>query len=316
MKPVSQPLNILFLLASIGAIVSCLGALGHLHYWFDLVSNFAVQALLGLVPVLLLACFRKRLAYAVLFSVVCAFHVYNILPAWWPSAQHSNNEPANHSTFKIVNSNLWVANRDHERYLNFLNAQNADVVVFQEYTELWSNYFNAQLTDYPYRVEETKNSAFGIAIWSKHPIVNHQVIDFVSKKIPSIHADININGQALTLLGTHPIAPVSKKLFNNRNKQLELMAEWATTIDSPLLIAGDFNITPWSVFFKKMVRKGKLLNAGDGHGLNPTWPAQVFPLLIPIDHMFVNQHLKVISFNASGDVGSDHRSIVATIALE
>ncbi len=81
------------------------------------------------------------------------------------------------------------------------------------------------------------------------------------------------------------------------------------------MVLGDLNVTPWSPFFRDLLREGALRNARKGYGLRPTWPTMLPPLLIPVDHCLVSSGVTVHDCRAGRNVGSDHYPLVVDFSL-
>ena len=86
--------------------------------------------------------------------------------------------------------------------------------------------------------------------------------------------------------------------------------------DGPLILAGDFNMTPWTV---KMRTFTEVTGLGRFNTFNPTWPMRwrsvpLLPLL-PIDNVFASAHFANISTRLGPRLDSDHRAVIADLAL-
>jgi endonuclease/exonuclease/phosphatase (EEP) superfamily protein YafD len=77
------------------------------------------------------------------------------------------------------------------------------------------------------------------------------------------------------------------------------------------LLMGDFNATPWSAVFRRLLRAGF---RRAGAGLSPTWPSILGPFGIPIDHVLMHGPIEARSVEVGPDVGSDHRPLLVTLA--
>jgi endonuclease/exonuclease/phosphatase (EEP) superfamily protein YafD len=82
-----------------------------------------------------------------------------------------------------------------------------------------------------------------------------------------------------------------------------------------LLIAGDFNLTPWSEYFSDALEQSGLHDAALGFGLARSWPAQFAPAGIRIDHCLLSRHWRSQSTSIGPDLGSDHLPLVADVSL-
>ena len=87
------------------------------------------------------------------------------------------------------------------------------------------------------------------------------------------------------------------------------------------VMVGDFNLTPWSPNFQKVVAAGNLTDASKKpsgptpgltlSGLTPTWYG--FPTWIgglKIDHALVSNEVSVEDLEIGPDVDSDHRALI------
>jgi endonuclease/exonuclease/phosphatase (EEP) superfamily protein YafD len=80
----------------------------------------------------------------------------------------------------------------------------------------------------------------------------------------------------------------------------------------PVVMAGDFNATPWSAGWS-VVQQAGLSRATP---LRPTWPAHAgIPALIPIDHIAASAHWVVRNSRRGPAIGSDHFPVEAVLAL-
>ncbi|MCP4501446.1 MAG: hypothetical protein GY822_15915 [Deltaproteobacteria bacterium] len=75
----------------------------------------------------------------------------------------------------------------------------------------------------------------------------------------------------------------------------------------PVVLAGDFNATPWSIVFQNFLDETGLHNAAYARGGGTTWPT-FLPLMfrIPIDHILLSKQLVSTSFLVGPEMGSDH----------
>ena len=101
--------------------------------------------------------------------------------------------------------------------------------------------------------------------------------------------------------------------MRNGIKQLEANANYVAKANNPLVLAGDFNTTMWSPFYKHSLGKVELHNTRAGFGILPTWTT-FYPLLsIPIDRCFVSKDIKVLQIRKGNNVGSDHLPLITDL---
>jgi endonuclease/exonuclease/phosphatase (EEP) superfamily protein YafD len=122
----------------------------------------------------------------------------------------------------------------------------------------------------------------------------------------------------------HTSAPVSNYNFQMRNEQLKklkddfLVQAEERAENAPVILVGDFNLSPWSAFYAQFERdmEGKLKNVFRNHLPNFTrsaWGQKV--LKVHIDHVFVSSGVKVGDFVVNDLPGSDHRAVSFDVEL-
>ena len=297
-------------LAVAGAVASLSGALGHYNFFFDLISNFRIQYIVGSIVVLLLALFRGQFVAVLVLIVVLVVHGYGVWPylAGRPVVTTAPD-------FRVVTCNLLASNREHDNTIRYIEQLQADIIVFQEYSNQWDEALRRTLAPYQYRVVEQLNSPFSIAMFSRHPMQSSEVVAYSGSAVPSVEATVSIDDQSVKVIGTHPWPPEREWSFRDRNMQLQAIGEVAGAHSGPVLVMGDLNIAPWSAHFDALLRVGGLRDAKEGFGLMPTWPAGYFPLMIIIDHILVNDDIAVKNMQASDNLGSDHLCLSADLVL-
>ena len=79
---------------------------------------------------------------------------------------------------------------------------------------------------------------------------------------------------------------------------------------------GDFNATPWSNRFHRLLSKADLKDSLPGYGLQNTWPTNI-PLLlgIPIDHAVYSNGLVSTQRSTQVIKGTDHTLLQVELAL-
>ena len=127
---------------------------------------------------------------------------------------------------------------------------------------------------------------------------------------------VQVEVDGLTLLGIHPLSPTDEQRAHERNQQLGFVREWFKSTTGPRVIAGDFNSTPWSYPFRRLVNETGAMNSQRGFGLQASYPVRASALLrIPIDHLLHSDDLAVVDRRLGPALGSDHFPLVVDLAL-
>jgi endonuclease/exonuclease/phosphatase (EEP) superfamily protein YafD len=194
-----------------------------------------------------------------------------------------------------------------------LAETDADVVVLQEVTRDHASKLQEVLgARYPYRLGET-----GLVILSKHPIIAEGLVDR-PRCPPRISlmlrwARLDIDGTMFELAGVHLARPFYPTL---EQQDVGSVVQFVRSRSLPLIVAGDFNMSPWT---EKLARFEGATGLRRYNTLHPTWPMQWhgIPLLplVATDNVFASRQFAKIGAEAGPRLGSDHRPLIADLAL-
>ncbi|WP_348251704.1 endonuclease/exonuclease/phosphatase family protein [Leptolyngbya sp. FACHB-1515] len=315
--------KLLALLCFGGIVGSTLVAIVSTRYgWpmlLELASHFQLQYF-GFSLVLLGLLLLTRQRWLILISLLCiSLLAQQILPWYLPHLPTANT-----ALLRVLASNLNVNNFDYSRLLNLVQQEQPDVVVLMEVNDTWGKPLAPLHRQYPYWFGLSEEASAGIAILSRSPLENSQIVRFRRDSTPSIMTQLTIDQHPVSLVAVHPLVPVRPALFHRRNRQFAGMSEQIDRSNS-LIVVGDFNATMWSPYLQMLTAKLGLHNSRKGFGILPTWttpspvspfPAWLAPLLaIPIDHCLISQNLRTIDMHTGAPVGSDHLPIVVDLAI-
>lgn len=301
----------LFLIGRAGTLSALLAVVtilswGARGYWaLDLLSHFPVQiAATALVPLAILLGLRQWKA-AILPAVVFALSAAQVLPLYVPAEQPSYSG----TVIRAVSANVLCSNRQYAKFNEYIRATRPDFFLVMEVDETWLAELQSLSEEYPYRVAQAGQGAFGIALMSRMPIEDYQVIESTTAKVPMIRATLSLGERHLHFLGVHPLPPIRSGNSEMRNGQLREIAALAAPLPAPRLLLGDLNITSWSPYFADLLDQTSLRDGRKGFGVQPTWPGLPWLARIPIDHTLVSDDVEVVARRVGPDVGSDHRPV-------
>ncbi len=303
----------LFLIPTLGlAVVTTVSFAGRWHWLLDLASHFRWYWLVAAVAWLALAARRQgRLATACLALVVIA-NGAALLPYWLPAAViqgEASSEP-----LEVISLNVLASNPDKAPTLTYLRHRGADLVILLEVDQAWADALEELAPLYPHRLVELRDDKFGVAIFSQLPLEDPQV-ESLAEGPPVMMVGVPRGQQGCLVVAAHPPAPISAEWSARRDAQLAAIGERAAAESRPVIVAGDFNATPWSHGFRQLVGPRGLRDSALGRGLQPTWNARHWLPRIPIDHVVVSDGVEVLSRGIGPDVGSDHLPVEATLLI-
>lgn len=212
-------------------------------------------------------------------------------------------------SIQIISTNIYQFNKEYNRFLEFIEKENPDIVLTMESNKEWEDALQALKPNYPYFCEVGLENTYGMHLYSKIEITNSQKHYFVADDIPSIEATFKTNdGFEFVFFGVHPPPPSPTEEENAKERDGELLsvAKKVKEKHKPTLVIGDFNNVAWaksSVLFRKT---SETIDPRIGRGLISTFHAKYWLLRFPIDQMFHTTDIFVEELKAMKTIGSDH----------
>jgi len=275
--------------------------------------------------------------------------VFNTFPL-----NRKKEEPEN--SIKLLSYNVHLFNfydpKTKKVIVNYLVDSGADIICLQEFG--YSNAFQSEILKklspkYPYsHIELThakQNRSYGIATFSKFPILQKVRMPYDSKYNLTIYSDIQIHDKIVRVFNCHlesnRLTEDDKELIKNlgeeykndrineavdhlyqklgrsyklRAKQAELIAEEITKTDLPIIVCGDFNDVPVSYVYTKI--KGDRLSdafAKSGRGYGHTFNEKMF--WFRIDHIMYSNDFSAFQFKVDKVDYSDHFPVECYLKL-
>jgi endonuclease/exonuclease/phosphatase (EEP) superfamily protein YafD len=287
-----------------------IGYLGTLAWPFDLFANFRVQymGLFAICVIALTIARRRRMAIAALLGV--AVTTASMAPYFQERAQEAL--PA--VGFRLITFNTWFRNDGLAAIAGFLERSGADVIVLQEVDLLRLSELIDVMRSYPHHVATPKVRR-GLVIFSRTPLTDIEHFEIPARITRITRATVQWNGSNVAIIGAHLRWPLSPGKARQRAWELGMIAERARRETGPVIVTGDFNLTPWSGFFDRFVEQSGLADCALGQGLLATWPSQVLPVRIRIDHCFASSHWAVRNIDVGQRLGSDHLPMTMDLQL-
>ena len=292
----------------IGTIITVLSLFSSRLPALDIVNDFLPLTLGGIVLVLLLTVIAApgRLVVAVLFllTVNSAYLVQGM------QGGASDAPEGSQHFLRIASLNLGARNERMDEVANFLSETDPDIIVFQEMkTPALRDRLKSR---YPYVA-----GTWGLVLLSKFPLNGDGRIDRLDSHGWSRNlvnwATLTVKGTTFTLAGVHLERPyyAEAQMFD-----VSTVASFVRNQAAPVILVGDFNMTPWSMKLQHIAEVTGLKRFNTFH---PTWPMQIHEVpLVPfaaIDNVLAAGQFQRLSLQTGPRLGSDHRPIIADIAL-
>lgn len=311
--------------AGIALVVAATAWLTRRSGWalpLELLSHFQVQYLLT-TALLLGLCVLVQARISSLICLLCCVVVAAQIVPWYLPPQRLLRQPE--ANLRVLMANLNVQNHQYQQVVTFLRQQQPDIAVVAEVDEAWATQLDTlkDLLPFSYGLPNPYN--LGLLVYSRQPLQDAQIEYFGVDKNVSVVAQFEVAQRPLTLIATHPLAPIGSNYFHLRNRQLDRVSQYIQTLSTPVVLIGDLNLSMWSPYYRRLVNRTGLKNARQGFGILPTWPYKrtfnrlppvPLPLLsIPLDHCLVSPSLETANIHTGVDTGSDHRPLVVDIRV-
>ncbi len=246
---------------------------------------------------------------------------------------------------KIMYANIYKDNKNFSWIINLIEQENPDAVMFVEFSddhEKALKDFAAKSYKYYDKTNWSKIYGGSVVI-SKYPITNFNT-EFVQEDSWKYgYYMIEKNNEKYYFYLVHTSSPVTDFDFQKRNQQLiTIKKDYYTQHeeyrdkDSKIIMLGDFNVSPWSIFYKRFAQSfplfenitrskaaffswnwAEMLKIHDDFDFLPEWFREYvwyFPIIWShIDHIFVSNNIHVADFRKVHVDWSDHDWIVFSI---
>lgn len=308
---------------------------------FALLSVFSLGVpLLIIVNIIFLLFWLFRLRRQAILSLVVLLIGFNHVTSVYEVSSEEDGMVED-NVLQIMTYNVrqfnqygWAEDVDiPQKITAFMKAQDPDVVAMQEYYK--GELEIAKSFPYKYIKLKEENAEFGLALFSKYPIINSGSLDFPThSNNNAVFADIVKNGDTIRVVNVHlqsfGIKPSlntiekehSKKVlfgmgqtFVKQERQMKLVKEAVLASPYPSIILGDFNNTAYSYVYRELRDIGfndAYKEAGNGFGKT----FEIFDILpLRIDFILPQESIEILTFQNYEVPYSDHYPISASLRL-
>jgi endonuclease/exonuclease/phosphatase (EEP) superfamily protein YafD len=286
--------------------VTLVGFLPGRGYFIDQLSQLRLLYLMGALVLLALAAILHARRLAVVACVCFLANGIACLPLFVPAFDAGAIE----GKLDVMAANVYGdRNHQYDRLIALVHQRQPQVLCLEEVNPGWLAVLRKRLTDYPYSLSQATYG--GTAIFSKLPI--EQTSNATSKY--GVEGQLEWNGKHVVVVAEHPPAPYRAESWRRRNKEFLRLVQDVGASSLPVVLAGDFNSTPWSWYFQRFVADAGLHDSETGQGLQPTWSAYMPLPLVPIDHCLYTDQFTTIKREIGPDIGSDHLPLLVELGL-
>ncbi len=286
---------------------------GQWVWWLDVLANFRAQyvvalAVLGLV--IMMSRWRKS-GYIVLG--VALVNLIVVLPLYIGSPAEASIDS---ESIRVMSFNLLSTNENYSEVIDYIETVDPDLVLLHEASRPWEVAMESAGLDYEILRPRSDDLIFGTLVLARGTDLTAVSHGFAAGNPRAVALDLTPPGWTtpLAVLGTHPLAPTDQDRADLRDAQLAFAGTWASDQTAPFIVVGDFNSTPWSWPFRRLMSSADLNNSQIGFGLQPSFPTTSSLLLrVPIDHLLYSEGLEVTGRQLGPALGSDHFPLIVDL---
>jgi len=334
-------------------------------------SRFLLPALFGLaypylliLNLLFLSYWLIRLKKEILISTIVILlgwnHLNNLLPLNFKDAKIPETA-STERMFKLLSYNVrgfdiyqWRNDPQVKREIfDFIEQQEPDILCFQEYYTSFRNGeshsdLSKQLPSLPqsavyYSADRSNRNGFGIATFSRYPIIKKSRIPFNTSFNAAMYTDILFQGDTIRVFNVHlqsirfrrenyafldtmrlkysndqmrelrNIGSQLKTAFELRAEQAEMISNYIKNSPYPVIVLGDYNDTPQSYAYRKIKKGMHDAFRKSGRGFGNTYAGELPSFRI--DYIMYSNPLVSYQFKRIKTDYSDHFPITTWLFL-
>jgi endonuclease/exonuclease/phosphatase (EEP) superfamily protein YafD len=284
----------------------------------DLLSHFAPLWLAGGVATALCGLLIGRRGWRRLLLLVGGLGVVAaavlIAPEFMRPVRAPIAAAAPSGQIRLIQFNAWDENTDPQRAADWIAAQHPDIVTIEELTPRLRAALAGHGFFYTKGIDKT-------GIFSRQRPGRPPMVPPSYWKVLPEFARASFAAPAgagpFTVVAVHLTWPNIPGVAVNARMFAALLDHYDR---DRLIVAGDFNLTPWSFALRRLDSR---LGLERRDRAIPTWPAMqwvrghlvLLPALLPIDHIYAGRAWRTVRLARGPRVGSEHYPLVIDLAL-
>lgn len=234
-----------------------------------------------------------------------------------PELLRPRSEPATESSapsVRIVWLNTWLGGRASDDVLHYLETSDADFLLVSELHDEGQPHLERLRTLYPTAIRCLDGHGCNTIIFAKRAPTAVEARDDIRSAV----GEFDIDGASLRLIAAHIRRPNPP---GPQQQELQTLVQIIGDNPENVILAGDFNSTPWSFTLRRFDATSGLQRHTRAL---PTWPAQQWSRLrlpapmpfLPIDHVYAGTRWRLVSVQRGPRTSSDHYPIEATFRFQ
>lgn len=297
----------------------------------SLLSLWGFELIISQLPLLLFLSFLLLLTWGLLsykskhfgkadgvllafWLLCCSTLIFHAFFSGYTYRSASRTTSAEQNSIIYATYNKLYTNDTLDTARNVLQAQNADIISFQEIRPDELDYYKqglgleySAITTINASAEETE-----IGFLSRYPIIRTETLMLspVNEVLKTVIALPSLGEVAV--YSVHIFPPFSPDLYNASITAFTTLQERLADEDIPYLIAGDFNTTLYSPKLRALFQNVSSFSlASPQTDTGCTWFS--YHLCMRIDHIFFSLPFSAADYRIAEPTGSDHRVVTTKL---
>ena len=283
-----------------------------------ILNAFILYFCLPILVIAVAAIVRRRWWLAGTSMVLMALYLSFVLPEL-TAAEPIPADVRGAETLRLFDANVTQYNFDMAGYGAQIREFRPDIVTLEEFHSFDEQQLisDGALASLPHIYQEDEGGSRGVMIASRYPLgpVTESRVD----GLPYLwRTTLLLPSGPLPLWLVHTTAPVPPDWHDWSRELAGVDLTLRRVRPRPLLMVGDFNATWNHKGFRAILATGLTdAAAARGHALDMTWSQQflLVPPLVRIDHILTSNAVVVSGIQTNPGPGSQHRDLLATIAV-
>ncbi|WP_326718493.1 endonuclease/exonuclease/phosphatase family protein [Streptomyces sp. NBC_00243] len=270
----------------------------------------AVLSVLVLGVVVAVPALRSRWTVAFV-AVLVVVQVGALIPRFVPAGRHV---PSGSAELRVATLNTDVGGADPRAVVELVRTERIDVLALEQLppggvAALDKAGLGALM---PY---QELHPEYDSSIYSRRPLSHGGTTD-ADTAWPQTSAEISVGGRTVKLVAVHTYYPLGDA--GRWTRDMTALASLARRSGSDAVFLGDFNASLDHTPMRRLLAAGLTdTHAELGQGWARTWPVglPLLPPMVQLDHVLHGSGLAGVSVGEHTVPGTDHRAVVAVLAL-
>lgn len=276
------------------------------YFLFKMGARFAVQIMLGYLLLGFVFLFIRQ--HKLMFTSFACCAGLCLFLKYASDGQLILPMQTDDNSLNVAHFNVSTSTTDYQQTIDEILAVDADVISLQEVTPDWDAELKVALQEkYPYSETVVRLDPFGLAIYSKYPLLSADT--FMFEDIPNIVGTIQADEKEkeICFIASHTLPVFYTNDYERQRNHFMAIAEYTNNTDCPVITIGDYNAVPWSYEIQDFKSAANLNDSRQG--FMPASNGSFSLFQIPSDHIFYSDHLECTGFKEINSPTSGHIGI-------